>query len=250
MLNEKTDKKEGNKADFIALAVHRLKTPISSIKLSLEMLLEEDFGGLSDEQKRVLERMQQKNKTLIYLVNDLLNLAKIKDKHLGNLKYTDFEKLVQSIVDFEKEAIQKKRIEIKVQKQSDKLPNLKLNQEKVFLALQNIIDNAIKYSKIGGEVIISLSNDNRNLNVKVQDFGIGVLDKEKNKLFTEFFRGENAKELEPMGSGLGLYIAKNIIEEKGGKIWFESPARNADGIASAGGKENKGSTFFISLPIK
>ena len=235
MVKISLDKKR--KTDFIALAVHKLKTPMSSVKLSLEMLLEGDFGELNNEQKRIIERAYQRNNTLIYLANDLLNLAKVEANHYYNLTSVNFENLIKSIVDFEQEEIKKKEVKVNIKWPKTKLPKIILDKEKMFLAIQNIFDNAVKYSKNGGEINISFSSNDKNLELKIEDYGIGILENDKEKLFTEFFRGENAKELDPMGSGLGLYIAKIIIKDHNGKIWFES-------------KEDKGSAFFVNLPIK
>ena len=229
------DKKE--KKDFVALAVHNLKTPISSIKLSLEMLLEGDFGNLTEEQKKIIERIDQRNETLIYLVNDLLHLAKIEETESYHISQVNFSDLIKSIVDCEQEAIERKAIRVKIENKGPKLKKVMIDKEKIFLAVQNIFDNSIKYSNIGGEVIISFNLVDKNLELKIQDFGIGIQEVEKEKLFTEFFRGDNAKEVQSMGSGLGLYIAKRIIEGHNGKIWFES-------------QQNRGTTFFITIPVE
>lgn len=224
--------------DNVAFIVHKLKTPTSSIKIALEMLLEGDFGELNEEQKKVIKRTYQRNNTLISFINDLLNLDKIESKSLAhNLKRVDFEELIKSVIDCEQEEIKKRGIKIIIEKPAKKMPLMKFDKEKVFLAIQNIFNNAVKYSKIGGEIIISFSSKGKNLEIKIKDFGIGIPNNEKDKLFTKFFRCKNAIEVESIGSGLGLYIAKDIIEGHQGKIWFES-------------EENKGSIFFVSLPIK
>jgi len=224
------------KKDFVALAVHKLKTPISSIKLSLEMLIEGDFGNITEEQKRILERTYQRNEVLICLVNDLLNLAKIEENNSHTLSEVNFSDLIKSIVDYDQESIERKALNIRVENRGAKLKKIMIDAEKMFLAIQNVFNNAVKYSNVGGEIIISYELIGKILEVRIQDFGIGIPEAEKNKLFTEFFRGENAKEMQIMGSGLGLYITKGIIEGHDGKVWFES-------------EENKGTTFFITLPI-
>lgn len=223
------------KKDFIALAIHKLKTPISSVRLCLEMLLEGDFGPLNEEQKRIIERACEKNNMLVYLVNDLINVAKLEERHSYNLKPTGLDEVVGRSIDFEKEQIDKKSITITIEKKEGKLPKVNIDPEEMFLAVQNILDNAIKYSNVGGNIVIYVGQNKNNIELNIKDFGIGISEEEKGRLFTEFFRAENAKEMQAMGSGLGLFIAKNIIEGHGGKIWFES-------------KEGKGTTFFITLP--
>ena len=226
------------KKDFVLLSIHKLKTPLSSIKLSLGMLLDGSFGKVSNEQKDIIKKIYQRNNMLIYLVNDLLNIVKIEGKaRFQNKILVDFENLIQSVIDYNQEEIKKKKIVFKFKRPEIKLQNIILDKEEVFLAIQNIFDNAVKYTLIGGEIMISLGSDSKNLNFKIQDSGIGIPEYEKEKLFTKFFRGSNAMKTETTGSGLGLFIAKDIIEKNHGKIWFES-------------KENKGSIFFVTFPIK
>jgi|SRR3989344_3207514 len=226
---------ENQKRDFVALAVHKLKTPISSIKLSLEMLLEGDFGELSLEERKVIERIHQRNEVLIYLVNDLLNLAQIGNKYPLSLVPVNFKRLVKLVINTDEEEMQKKAISIRFEDKAV-ISDVIADKEKMFLAVQNIFDNAVKYSNVGGEIIVVLESDTESIRLKIQDFGIGIIDSDKEKLFTEFFRGKNAKEAQLMGSGLGLFIAKDIIEKHGGRIWFES-------------KEGRGTTFFVVIPI-
>lgn len=228
---------EKTKADFISLSVHQLNTPLSSMKLSFEMLLGGNFGKISKEQKVVIEKMRQRNKMLIYLVSDLLNLDKIEsDSYFYHWSLIDAEDLVTSLVNSSKEEIKKKKIKFVVETPKTKPPKMILDKEKISFALQNIIDNAIKYTPIGGRINIFVTSNNKELRFEVQDSGIGVPQRDKEKLFVKFFRASNAVRAS-IGSGLGLFISKSIIEAHGGKIWLES-------------KENEGSTFYVSIPIK
>jgi two-component system sensor histidine kinase VicK len=112
-----------------------------------------------------------------------------------------------------------------------------LDQEKMKLAVQNLIDNAIKYSADNSKIDITLTSDNENIEFKIQDQGIGIPEAQQQKIFTKFFRGDNAEKVNTIGSGLGLFLAQNIIEAHSGKIWFESGA-------------GSGTTFYFSLPIR
>ena len=188
---------ENQKRDFVALAVHKLKTPISSIKLSLEMLLEGDFGELSLEERKVIERIHQRNEVLIYLVNDLLNLAQIGNKYPLSLVPVNFKRLVKLVINTDEEEMQKKAISIRFEDKAV-ISDVIADKEKMFLAVQNIFDNAVKYSNVGGEIIVVLESDTESIRLKIQDFGIGIIDSDKEKLFTEFFRGKNAKEAQLM----------------------------------------------------
>ena len=135
----------------------------------------------------------------------------------------------------------KRRIKIKVSALKSEPLLIEADLEKIKLAIQNLIDNAIKYSIPGNEVIVDLDRikegKNSFIEIKIKDNGIGIGKKEQKRLFSKFFRAENAVRLQTEGSGLGLFIVKNIIKAHQGKIWFESA-------------ENKGSTFYIKLPIK
>jgi len=110
------------------------------------------------------------------------------------------------------------------------------DKEKMKLALQNLIENAISYSFSGSDVTISVDCDNMNLTVAIKDKGMGIPENQQKRVFSKFFRADNAVKMETEGSGLGLFLTKNIIEKHGGKIWFES-------------EEGKGSTFYFTLPI-
>ena len=234
--------------DFVSLTAHQLRNPLSSMKLSLEMLLDGDFGKISDEQKDIITKVLQMNRILIFLVKDLLDLSKVEEKDSSfHLTPVDIQDLVEFIISFTKQEIKKKKIKFTFKQPNIRPPKIMLDKEKMYLAIQNIIDNAIKYTKEGGEITIFLNADSKELEFKIQDSGIGISPHEKEKLFTKFFRGDNAIKTEAVGSGLGLFITKNIIEGHRGRIWCESPA--SPKTASRGGKENPGSCFFFTIPI-
>ncbi len=231
----KTDKNPP--LDFIVLTAHQLKKPLSSMKLSLQMLLGGDFGQMSEEQKEIIEKVSQSNETSICLVKDLLDTAKVGDKKsLYDLTPVDIGDLIESVVAFEQDEMKDKKINFRFQKPKTEIPKILLDKEKMYLAFQNILDNAIKYTPAGGNININLDVRPTHIELKFQDSGIGIPKDQKAKLFTKFFRGINAIKIEAAGSGLGLFITKNIIDGHHGKIWFES-------------KENKGTTFFVSLPL-
>lgn len=237
---KKKERKIGkkNKIDFVSLVAHQLKTSLSAMKLSFQMLLNGDFGALNQEQKDIIEKLHQRNNMLIHSVNDLLNMIRIEDKgYFYHFDRVDIEDLINSIIIFSQEELKRKKIIFQFEKPIVKLPKIMLDKEKICLAIQNIFDNSIKYTPLGGQITISLKNDNKNLEIKIQDSGIGIPDSQKKNIFEKFFRGSNAVKAQTIGSGLGLFITKEIIESHQGKIWFES-------------KENKGSTFFITIPIK
>ena len=208
------------------------------MKLSLEMLLQGDFGKVPKEQKDIIEKILERSKILIVLVEDLLHMAEIEGKGQAyGLARVSIADLIDSVISFEKEEIKDKKIKFQLEKPGTKIPEIMLNKEKIFLAIQNILDNAIKYTPAGGRIRLSLNNNGKEIEIKVEDSGIGIKEEDKKKVFTKFFRGSNAAKMQTVGSGLGLFIAKSIVEEHNGKIKFKS-------------KENQGSTFFVSLPVK
>src|SRR3989344_1497417 len=231
-------KAPGTEIDFVSLTAHQLRKPLSSIRLSLEMLLDGDFGKISEEQKDIIEKILQMNSMLIFLVKDLLDLAKIEDKNYSfNITLVDIQELIEFIISFAKQEIKNKKIKFTFKKPEVKPPKIALDKEKICLVIQNLLDNAIKYTKDGGSIAVSFNIDSQNLEFQIQDSGIGIPEQQKKNLFTKFFRGDNAVKMEVVGSGLGLFIAKDIIEAHYGKIWFES-------------KENNGSCFFFTIPVK
>ncbi len=228
---------DSSKTQLISLVSHQLKSPLASIKTALKMLLAGDFGALNKDQKEVLEKTYIKNDSLIILVNDLLNAGRVEDGQIISTKSpTNFEALVDSAVGAYKDAIAEKKIKFKFKKPEEKIPAINIDAEKIKIVIQNFIDNAIKYSAVGGEVTASLGKVDGNLRFKVKDSGIGIPLNERGKMFSEFFRGTNAIKTGKEGSGFGLFVSKKIIEGHKGKIGFDS-------------KENQGSVFYFDLPF-
>lgn len=225
------------KTEFVSLSAHQLRTPLSAIKWILKMLLDGDLGPLNKEQKEFLEKAFYSNERMINLINDLLNITRIEEgRFLFEFKPADIIEVTEKIIDSFKDEIERKKIKFEFKKPPKKLSPISLDVEKIKLAIENLIDNAITYTPEGGRVYVSLKG-NKEILFSVKDSGIGIPEDQKERVFTKFFRAKNALKIETEGSGLGLYITKNIIEAHGGKIWFES-------------KENKGSTFYFTLPYK
>ena len=231
---KKEDEKE--KKGLIFLTFHQLKAPISDIKLSLEMLLDGSFGKINEGQRDIVEKSRKKTVTLIYLLNDLLSMASLNEERYGHKTSVDIEELVKCVMDGRENEIKRKKIDLEFKKPESGLPKVMVNREKMFIAIQNLFDNAIKYTPPLGKISVCLEDGGGEIKMKIQDSGMGIPQSEQKKLFTKFFRAENAAKIDNMGSGLGLFITKEIVENHNGKIWFES-------------KENEGSSFFISLPV-
>lgn len=229
---------EKMKTEFVSLAAHQLRTPLSAIKWTLRLILDGDVGEISLEQRDFLEKTYQSNERMISLINDLLNVARIEEgRYLYKPILIDLETVVQFVLDSYKDEIKKRDIDLEIKTPEIPMPPILLDVEKMKLAIQNLLDNAIRYSSPGGKVTISLEYDTKEAKFTIKDNGIGIPKDQQQRVFTKFFRASNAMKTETDGSGLGLFIVKNIIEAHGGKIWFES-------------EENKGTTFYFTLPIK
>jgi PAS domain S-box-containing protein len=225
------------KTEFVSLSAHQLRTPLSAIKWSLKMLLDGDLGEITKEQKDLIQKTYEANEKMIDLINDLLDVTRIEEgRYLYKTELVEIEKVIESVVDSLKEFAKRKEIELKFEKPEEKLPKIKLDKEKIGLAIQNLIENAITYTLPGGRVTVSLKRVKKEVEISVSDTGIGIPKDQQKRVFSKFFRGSNAMRMETRGTGLGLYITKNIIEAHGGEIWFES-------------EEGKGTTFHFTLPI-
>ena len=229
---------EKMKSEFVTLAAHQLRTPTSAVKWSLKILLDGDLGELNKEQRKILEKMYKTNDKVIRLVRDLLNLAQIEEgKFLSKVILSDIEDIIELIINANRKIIEEKKLNFEFKKSKDKLPKVMLDVEKMKIAIENIFDNALRYAFSGDRVSISLKYNKKEIEIKIQDTGMGIPRDQQAKVFTKFFRGANIMKVDTEGTGLGLYIAKNIIEAHGGRIWFES-------------EKDKGSIFCFTVPVK
>ena len=227
---------ERMKTEFVSISAHQLRTPLSAIKWTLKMFLDGDLGELTKEQREFLEKTYQSNERMINLINDLLNVARIEEgRYLYRPVLADIVPICQSVIDSYKEEIEKKNLKFEF-KRPKELPKVRVDIEKISLAIQNLLENAILYNLPGGKIEISLKLKENKIEFSIKDTGIGIPKDQQRRVFTKFFRAPNAMRMETEGSGLGLFITKNIIEAHGGRIWFES-------------EEGKGTTFYFTLPV-
>ena len=235
--NDPDPKEEKKKVEFVSLAVHQLKAPLSTMKMSLMMFIDDEFGKVNDEQRDILKKIYKKNEAMISLVDSLLNVAKLEaSKNIQERNSIYIEDIIQSVISNCQEEMKMKGVNFEFEKPQENLPKITADDKRIKLVFQNLFDNAIKYTPAGGKIKAVLSQKGEEIEFQIQDSGIGIPENQKEKMFNEFFRGRNAARTGVEGSGLGLFIAKSIVEAHGGKIWFES-------------EENKGTTFHVSLPI-
>lgn len=225
------------KSEFISVAAHQLRTPLSGVKWTLSLLLNGDLGPITADQKTYIEKTAESNNKIISLVNDLLSADKIQsDKAEYEFVSTDLGSLIGEAVSEFALVSERKKVKLSFTKESD-LPNLFVDTHMMHGVFQNLIDNAIKYTKAGGAVTLSVYKKGDMVEATISDTGIGVPEDQKKHIFERFFRGRNAIKMEPDGTGLGLFIVKQIIVNHGGTVQFES-------------QEDKGTTFVIQFPVK
>lgn len=236
--NVQLKKLDKAKTEFISIASHQLRTPLTAIKGYLSLVVEGSYGKISKSIRETLEKTYNANERLILLVEDLLNVSRIES---GRMKYdladVQLEDLVKQSYDSLILKAKGENLFLKINPPKNTLPAFHVDGGKVREVISNFIDNAIKYTEKGG-VEVGFESDSESVKIIVSDTGIGVPEDEIPYLFKKFSRGKDTSRLNATGTGLGLFVAKNIIVAHGGKVWVES-----DGAG-------KGSRFYIQLPLK
>lgn len=224
------------KSSFVTTASHQLRTPLTSIKWSLDELLKGGQGVLSEGQKLLITKTFGVNEHLIHLVNDLLDVSRIEEGRYGyKFALMDIRESIDKVKRNLEGLILSKHINFTLKVSAEAIPEVSVDPEKIDIAIQNIIENAIRYSKMGGDIKVTVKKEGEELLISVEDKGIGISEDEQKFIFNKFFRAKNAVKFQTEGSGLGLFIAKNIMNTHKGRLTFIS-------------EENKGSIFTITLP--
>ncbi|HSX14903.1 MAG TPA: GAF domain-containing sensor histidine kinase [Candidatus Saccharimonadales bacterium] len=224
------------KDEFISMASHQLRTPLTTIKGYISMLQEGDAGKLTKEQLEFLEYAYSGSERMVSLISDLLNVSRMSSgKFMIDRQPIDMVALVSEEVRQLVSHAEAKQLKLIWEPPAGKWPPAELDENKTRQVVMNFIDNAIYYTK-QGSVTVTLKQVGDQIELRVTDTGIGVPQAARSKLFSKFFRAGNAQQVRPDGTGLGLYLAKRVIEDQGGKIIFEST-------------EGKGSTFGFLLPM-
>lgn len=237
------------RSEFLSVISHQLRTPLSNLRWALEALMSGYLNHLQEKQLEYFDILKENSDRMQALVSDLLVVSRIEEGKLPIKKETfSLQELTKQIIDDFEPFAKAKNIKIFLTAEKN-LPSVYTDPRQIRQVIENLLDNAIRYIppisieknkktfKKKREIRITLSSQNLFLLFKIEDSGIGISQEEQKYIFKKFFRGESAKKLQPQGSGLGLFIAKSIVERMGGKIGFHSLA-------------NKGSTFWFSVPIK
>ncbi|MFA6028032.1 MAG: PAS domain-containing sensor histidine kinase [Patescibacteria group bacterium] len=225
------------KTEFVSLASHQLRTPLSSINWYTEMLLAGDAGKINEEQKQYLEEIYHGNQRMVDLVNALLDVSRIE---LGTFmvepELLDISIFAEEILKELSATINAKKQKI-IKKYEKDVPQIKADPKLTRIVFQNLLSNAVKYTPEKGNISVAISKKGKDILIMVKDTGYGIPKSQQGQIYNKLFRADNVRAKDTEGTGLGLYIVKAIVDQAQGKIWFDS-------------EENKGTAFYVSLPIK
>ena len=227
------------KTEFVSLASHQLKTPLTTVRWHCEAMLSGATGPLSPDQTKYIQTMQEANLRMIGMVNDLLNISRI-ELNTFSLRPEEFDirELAQSVIAEQEKMAQDKQVTLRFS--SSEVPRVFADKTMARMIFQNLISNAIKYTPTGGSVECEIGTagaKKESIFIRIADTGIGIPKGEQHRVFEKLHRASNAEALVPDGTGLGLYVVKMIVDHAGGGITFESV-------------EGKGTTFYVSLPFR
>ena len=223
------------KSDFITVAAHQLRTPLSAVNWVFQSMRGEKLDA---GEKDLVNTGLSASGNLQKIVEDLLNVAKIEEGKFGyNFQKTDLVAFFQSLIGQALPVAKEYNVKVYMEPPQEQVMEADIDAERMSLVAANLLENAIKYNVANGQVVLSVERqaDAPYFLVKVSDTGMGMSQETLDKLFTKFYRGENAANKEANGSGLGLYMVRNIIRRHGGKIWVESNL-------------NRGTTFYFTIP--
>jgi signal transduction histidine kinase len=225
------------KSEFISIVSHQLRSPLSNLKWSIELLMSGKIGRVEEKQVEYFKILKENSNRMHELVSDLLTVSRIESARLPFRKEEfSMQELVRGLINQYKALTAAYNVKVFFNEKKD-LPHVFSDPSRIKLVMENLLDNAIRYTKEKGEINIELSQKNNNIYFSIKDNGVGIPEKDKKYIFQKFFRSGNALKRQTKGSGLGLYISKAIIKRAKGKIGFHST-------------ENKGSTFWFTIPLK
>ncbi len=225
------------KSDIVSISAHQIRTALSAQKWIIKMFLDGDLGRLTAEQENLMKKAYESNDRSINIVSELLFANKTEENMEKEYIFSEVDiiGLIDStIFDFSGEA-HTRGIELIFLKPETKSLTIYADKEKIRIVLQNLLENAIKYSNLHGKIFITLLRDDGSIQVSIKDTGVGISEDGRKKIFEKFYRDPEAEKREVVGSGIGLFTSKKIVEKHNGKIWFDS-------------KEKEGTTFTFTIP--
>jgi len=225
------------KSEFISIVSHQLRSPLSNLRWTIELLTSGRANGVSEKQLGYFKILKENSDRMRELISDLLIISRIEMAKLPlKKKEISLEDLIRKTI--EELEVFAKASNVKVEFEAkENLPKVFADPSQIRLVIENLLDNAIRYIKEKGQVEIKLEKIDKRCRFEIKDTGVGIPKEDQKYIFQKFFRSENAMRHQTQGSGLGLYIAKSVVEKSGGKIGFKS-------------QEGIGSTFWFTLPIK
>lgn len=234
--NAKLQQLDKVKDEFISMASHQLRTPLTSVKGYLSMVLDGDVGAVAPDQRKLLQEAYSSSQRMVYLIGDFLNISRLQTgKFIVERTSVNIPRVIKEEIDQLHATAARRNIKL-VFHVPHSFPPLQIDENKIRQVIMNLIDNAIFYSRPGTDVVIELTAHGQEVHFKVNDTGIGVPLAERHHLFTKFFRATNARSVRPDGTGIGLFMAKKVVVAHGGSVIYEP-------------RGSKGSTFGFSLPL-
>ena len=223
VLYKKIKEVDQMKDEFISIASHELKTPVAGIRGYISVVLEGTYGKVNPKIKKGLQRVAVEAERLGILVSDLLNVSRIEQGRLKiEPKLTDIDPLIREVVDSLQVKAQEKKLTLKYKPLPKKKAIIKIDPERMKQILVNLVGNAIKYTPKGKVEVLVEINEQKDLNLKIKDSGIGMTAKQRERLFGKFYRVQSEKTQDIPGTGLGLWITKQLVELMDGKIFIDS----------------------------
>lgn len=224
------------RSEWLSMTGHELRTSLTANKWILKMFLDGDFGTITPEQTTFIKKAADSTERMIGAVNDMLAANHTQDAIITyKFASSNIERLIEDVLFLFNAESYKKRVELLFVKSENPLPQIFIDEEKIRIVLENVIENAIKYSDESDKVIISAQATDTDIRISVKDTGIGIPSEEQNLIFTKRYRATNAQKRHVVGNGIGLYTSRMIVEKHDGTLTFTST-------------EGEGTTMVISLP--
>jgi len=224
------------KSEFVSIVSHQLRSPLSNLKWAIELLMSGKINSISEKELEYFKILRENSDRMTELISDLLIVSRIETARLPiNNKEFSLVELTEGLIKVFNPFVQASNINM-VFKPEENLPKIFADPSQIRLVVENLLDNAVRYVKGKGDILIKMGRRKNIILFEIKDDGVGIPKSDHKFIFQKFFRSENALRHQTQGSGLGLYIAKAIVDKSGGKIGFKS-------------EENKGSTFWFTLPI-